>query len=134
MMAKLHNKKGFTFIEVIITIFLLSIVLLGLANINVMSIKYRSLSKTITTATTLAQEKMEELKNTTYSSLSGANGTDYATIDSVVQTTQAGSFFKRSWTVTAGSGYMEVSVSITWTWLKANDHTLTFNTRIAKTG
>lgn len=133
MMIRYRDNKGFTFVELLIAIFLLVFIMISISNLTITSTKTRTLSKTITTATTLAQDKLEELKNTPYSSLAGAGGTDYATGESALQTTQDGSFYTRTWTVTSGQRYMEIGVSVTWTWQTANDHSVTLNTRIAKT-
>src|SRR4030042_429082 len=59
----LKNGKGFTLIEIMISILLLVIALVGLASVTVSVIKGNDLSRMVTTATTLAKDKMEELKN-----------------------------------------------------------------------
>ncbi len=59
-----HNNKGFTLVEILVAISILGIALLGLVSVTVMVIKSNSFSKTMTTATTLADDKMEELKKT----------------------------------------------------------------------
>ena len=55
--------KGFTLIEVMIAIVILTIGLLALVSVTVMVIKGNSLNRGITTATTLAKANMETLKN-----------------------------------------------------------------------
>jgi type IV pilus assembly protein PilV len=91
--SRLRKKQGFTLIEIMIAIFLLVVAMLGVISVTVMVIKGNSFSKTMTTATTLAADKMEELKNTAYASL--ADGTD----------TQE-SIFTRTWAVTDGPPYI----------------------------
>jgi len=51
--------------------FVLTIALLGLASVTTMVIKGNSFSKTMTTGTALAKDKMEQLKRTGYLSDSG---------------------------------------------------------------
>src|SRR3990172_2270351 len=85
-MSGLRNNKGFTLVEIMIAMFILVVALLGLISVTVMVIKGNSFSKTMTTATTLAKDKMEQLKNTSFASLAG--GTDYAELDSTVHATQ----------------------------------------------
>src|SRR3989339_886074 len=85
---------GFTSIEVIIAIMLLGVALLGLASVTVSVIRGNDFSKMVTTATTQARDKMEELKNTGatqngYDNLL-AGGSD--TVDAV---------YTRQWTVGA---------------------------------
>src|SRR3990172_6953935 len=89
-MSGLRNNKGFTLVEIMIAVFILVVALLGLISVTVMVIKGNSFSKTMTTATTLAAGKMEQLKNTGYASLAG--GTD--TVESI---------YTRTWTVTNDS-------------------------------
>jgi type IV pilus assembly protein PilV len=58
----LKNEPGFTLIEVLIAIVILSIGLLGMASLSVSIIKGNRLSNDLTTATTLAQQKMEDIR------------------------------------------------------------------------
>lgn len=73
MISKIENSRGFTLIEIMIAIFILVVALLGLISVTVMVIKSNSMSKTMTTATTLAADKMEQLKRTGYDSSSGTD-------------------------------------------------------------
>ena len=63
------NNKGFTLIEVLIAIVILSIGLLGMASLTVGIIKGNKFSNNLTTATTLGQDKMEDMRRTGYSSV-----------------------------------------------------------------
>ena len=102
----LHNNKGFTLVEIMIAISILAIALLGLASVTVVIIKSNTFSKTMTTATTLANDKMEQLKKTSYAGL--ASGTD--TLESI---------YTRTWTVTQNSpatGMNTVVVTVQWNW------------------
>ena len=104
--SRLRKNQGFTLIEIMIAIFLLVVAMLGVISVTVMVIKGNSFSKTMTTATTLAADKMEELKNTAYASL--ADGTD----------TQE-TLYTRTWDVTADSpatGMSTLVVTVAWTW------------------
>lgn len=62
----LRCPKGFTLLEVLIAIVILSLSLLGLSAMTLSTIRGLALSEEMTTATNLAQEKMEEIKSTIY--------------------------------------------------------------------
>ena len=56
-----RSEKGFTLIEVLVAIVILSVGLLGMASLSVTIIKGNRLSNALTTATTLAQQRMEDI-------------------------------------------------------------------------
>ena len=61
------GSQGFTLMEVLIAIVILSVGLLGMASLTVGIIKGNAFSKNASTATTLAQDKMEEISEKDYS-------------------------------------------------------------------
>ncbi|MBW2741402.1 MAG: prepilin-type N-terminal cleavage/methylation domain-containing protein, partial [Deltaproteobacteria bacterium] len=63
---RLRSGDGFTLIEVLIAMVILSIGLLGTAALITGIIRGNQVSNRITTATVLAQDKMEEIKNMQY--------------------------------------------------------------------
>ncbi|MBW2737749.1 MAG: prepilin-type N-terminal cleavage/methylation domain-containing protein [Deltaproteobacteria bacterium] len=66
-MRKLHdNNSGFTLIEVLVAMVILSVGLLGTAALITGIINGNKVSNRITTATVLAQDKMEEIKSVSY--------------------------------------------------------------------
>lgn len=125
---------GFTLIEVMIALFILVVALLGLISTTVIVVKANSFSKTMTTATTLAKDRLEQLKNASYTALAG--GTDYATANSTVQTSpSASSMFTRTWTVTAdgtpATGMKTIQVTVQWNWQNAS-HNVDLRTIVAE--
>ena len=101
-------------IENIIAIFILVVALLGLLSTTVIVVKANSFGRTMTTATTLAQDKMESLKNTGYADL--VSGAD------MIQ-----SLYARTWTVTADSpaaNMKTIVVSVGWS-LQGGPHDVT---------
>lgn len=64
-MKKLRVENGFTLIEVMVSIVILAIGLLGLAPMMAISITGNAFANEATEATVLAQDKIEELKNKT---------------------------------------------------------------------
>jgi len=59
---KKAGDNGFTLIEVLVAITILSIGLLGMATLSVNIIKGNRISNDLTAATTLAQQKMEDIR------------------------------------------------------------------------
>ena len=72
--SKRDGQDGFTLIEVLIAIVILSVGLLGMASLTVGIIKGNKFSNDLSTATTLAQDKMEFIRSTA--------STDYASVAS----------------------------------------------------
>jgi type IV pilus assembly protein PilV len=101
------KNKGFTLIEVLIAVFLLSAAFLSAAALTTTVVKGNASSQTLTTATTLAKDKIEELKADAYTSLSG--GTDAWNAEG----TTGGTYYTRTWTVT-GTDPKTITVIVTW--------------------
>ena len=68
------QQDGFTLIEVLVSISLLTIALLGLCGATVMAMKGNSLSQMSTKATIMAKDKIEGLKNLNYNTDYGWGG------------------------------------------------------------
>lgn len=109
----MSDQKGFTLIEVLIAGFLLVVALVGAASVTTSVIKSNFSSQTLTTATTLAKDKMEELKATAYTALPAGTVTDYSRGDGTVQASSAGSYYTRSWTA-PGTDTKTITVTVTW--------------------
>ncbi len=101
------NNSGFTLIEVMIAMVILTIGLLGTAALITEIIRGNQISNRVTTATTLAQDKMEEIKGSGYDS--AADETDnYNTIDDYP-------LYKRDVVVVPlGTGMKEITVIVYW--------------------
>lgn len=107
-MSRLRDKKGFTLLEVMITMVIFAIGLLGLASMQVMAIKGNSFGQQMTAASTLAQNQLEEMRQNT-----GAltNGNDTVT-------DQNGTIYARTWTVTPNTpqtSMTTVLLTVQWT-------------------
>jgi type II secretory pathway pseudopilin PulG len=106
------GEGGFTLIEIMIAMFILVTALVGIISTTVIVIQSNTLSKTMTTATTLADERMEILKNTRYDLVlnSLSSGSDTVVSDST---------YTRTWTImndTPAAGMQTIAVGVAWTW------------------
>jgi prepilin-type N-terminal cleavage/methylation domain-containing protein len=100
MLKKYNNKDGFTMIEVMAGMILLSVGLLMLMPLMTVSIRGNDFARGSTESSMLIREKIEDLKN----AANPVSGTD--TTDTSI----------RSWTVTdAGSGLRRIQVQLSWT-------------------
>jgi type IV pilus assembly protein PilV len=120
-----RNQKGFTLLEFLIAVMILSIGLLGMATLTGAMINFNTVAYNSTKAVTLAEEKMEGLRNRNYQSLSGDLGTSPEDSDS-----DSESIFTRTWTLTADTpddNMITIEVEVTWDWkgTAANPITLT---------
>jgi Tfp pilus assembly protein PilV len=124
------DNRGFTLIEITVAVFLLVMALLGLISTTAIVMKSNSLSPTMTTATTLVRDKIEELRNTGFGSIIAGGPETQETI------------YSRTWTVACkdqnynntacGSAVMKaIAVTVTWPW-QGQNHTITLETIVAK--
>lgn len=106
------RKNGFTVIEVLITLLVFSIAVIGITNMRAISINGSFFNKDATVASSYAQKKLEELKATPYNSItSGSTQQDNMTI--------AWTVVPNSTTVNDDSSsvaynYKDIKVTVTW--------------------
>ncbi len=101
-----RDQKGFTLLEFLIAVMILSVAMLGMATLTGAMINFNKEAFDNTKAVALAQGKLEQLKNIPYGSLTG--GTD---------TTQTP--YTRTWTIdddTPGTDMKTLTVTVTWSW------------------
>jgi type IV pilus modification protein PilV len=112
MMENIHNtENGFTLLEVLFALAIFSIGLLAVNAMTTMTIKSNYMSKNLTTAVHLAQNKLDELKAGTYASVVKSTETG---LDS--QEVAGAGIFDRSVTVTTSTNpdYKTVEVTLSW--------------------
>ena len=120
-----NNDNGFTLIEVLIAIVILSVGLLGMASLTVGIINGNRFSNDLTTATTLAQDKMEDIRRAGY-----ANA-----VSETKATHPSNSDYKREVTATDDSpatGMKTVSVKVYWGGASKEDHNVELKTILAQ--
>jgi len=124
------NQSGFTLLEVLIAISILTVGLLGVAQMQIMGIRGNYFSGNTTTALTLAEEKMEDLLGKSYSHDdlkddepgNNANLTSITTIDheelNIDETGQTGGgIYHRIWNVADNTPITDtktVTLIVTW--------------------
>lgn len=99
------RQRGFSIIEIIIAILLVAVAIIGLATMTSTNTQTSDFSKTMTSATTLARDKIEELKGKSYAGLTG--GADTSGI------------YARSWSLEYAPSphdYKIITVTVNWTW------------------
>jgi len=116
---KPHGERGFTLIEVLIALTILTIGLLAVATMQISAIHGNKMGNDISRAIFLAQDKLEELKSSediTDTISVPANGSDETGI------------FNRSWGLgPSGTNSRSVTVTVSWT-TRGNNHSVTLNT------
>ena len=118
---------GFTLLEVMIALLILSIGLLGLAGLQIASTKSNSFSNQMTIGITLGQDGLEILRNLEYddTQLNAGNHTDS---DNPLR--RLGDMgFNRSWTVSEDAANQLKTITVTVQWPDPdNTHSVQFTT------
>jgi type IV pilus assembly protein PilV len=124
------NQNGFTLLEVIIALSILSIGLLSLLGLQVAVVRGNTGSRNLTSAVMLTEAKNEELKENGFGN--NTNGTE----TNIDETGQAGGIFTRSWTITSnyqGSANME-QTTVTTIWSdQVRSHSISIDTVLSDT-
>jgi type IV pilus assembly protein PilV len=99
---------GFTLIEVMIALVIMSIGLTALAAVQISAIRGNDFSKRMTTAVSIAEARMEQIKNGSYASIIP---------ESAIQVTQSNMNFTRQVAVTNNSPLANtktINVTVSW--------------------
>lgn len=125
-MAFASQKDGFTLMEVLVAMLLLTIGLLGVANLTVGIIKGNSYSKNVTTATIVAQQQIDQAQRVGYTNVNSLAGSTTVSM--------GGTSFTRATTVTNSSPLGEanmktVSVAVSW---NPGNNSVSLNTIISQ--
>ncbi len=112
-MKNLRNKKGFTLLEILVAITMLAVALLGMAGLTAAVMQGNTLSNRLTVASTLAQDRLEDLTKLGYGNTAVADTTvteDYNSIPNFP-------FYKRVTTTDVdnpAAGMKTVTVAVFW--------------------
>jgi type IV pilus assembly protein PilV len=106
--SSMSIEEGFTLIEIMIALVVMSIGLTALAAVQISAIRGNAFSKRMTTAVSIADEKIEQIKSIPYANILS---------ESSIQITQSNMNFTRQVTVTNNSplpNSRKVEVVVTW--------------------
>jgi type IV pilus assembly protein PilV len=105
MRIRLKNQKGFTLLEVMISVIILSVALLALAGLQILSIRGNAFGGTMTEAITLARDKIEDLKRDDWDNVVAGSDTPPVA---------RGINYTRNWAVQVAGQTKEVTVTVSW--------------------
>jgi len=124
-LARFKRSKGFSMIEVLVALVILSIALLALAGLMVTTTKNNSFGNHMTEAATFAQDKLEELRVTEWVDIAGNADT----------TVSSGITYNRTWTVVptpAIPNDIMKEITITVTWNDGLDHSISLFSAVTR--
>jgi type IV pilus assembly protein PilV len=115
---------GFTLVESMLTLAIMSMSLLALAGLQITALRGNALARRITTAVSIAEQRIEQLKNTSYANIQAEVAT---------QVSASNLHFTRQVTVTNGPLPNTKSVNVLISWQdQSKTHTLPMATIIGQ--
>jgi type IV pilus assembly protein PilV len=114
-------KKGFTLTEVLVGLVLLAVGILAIAAMQITSIKGGYFSSHLTQATVSAQDKLEVLKNLSYSDSDLSSGLHNEGI-------LAGTIFSRQHHIVEDAGNSMKTITVTVQWTDRGNHSVSLST------
>ena len=106
-MKYLTKSDGFTLIEILVALIILSVSLLALAGLMVTTTKNNSFGGHMTEAATFAQDKLEELRAIRWENISEGGSTDQ-------KGGSTGINYTRNWNVATSGVLKTITISINW--------------------
>jgi type IV pilus assembly protein PilV len=118
-------EEGFTLIEIMIALVVMSIGLTALAAVQISAIRGNAFSKRMTTAVSIADEKLEQIKSSPYANILS---------ESPIQITQSSMEFTRQVTVTDNSPLTNTkTINVTVNWSEGSkSHSVPFTTIVSR--
>ena len=116
--------KGFTLIEVLIGLVILSVGLLAIAGLQITSVQGNFFSKNLNQATYAAQDRLESLGNSPFNSSQlqpGSHDDGKATLSGIV--------FNRTYTVGVNGNIKTITYTVKWN--DGSDRTISFSTFVS---
>jgi type IV pilus assembly protein PilV len=118
-------EEGFTLIEIMIALVIMSIGLTALASVQISAIRGNAFSKRMTTAVSIADEKLEQIKSNPYANILS---------ELSIQITQSNMKFTRQVTVTDNSPLTNTkTINVTVNWSEGSkSHSVPFTTIVSR--
>ena len=107
MVNPLLKPKGFTLLEVLVALIILSFALLALAGLMVTTTKNNAVGNYVTEAATFAQDKLEELRALKWENLIDGNNTDQ-------RGGSTGINYTRNWNVKTTGSIKTITINVDW--------------------
>ncbi len=130
-----YKQNGFTLVEVLVATVVLTMAFLGTLGLLVSNINNNRLASQMTEATTLAQDRIERIKNTAFANVTAASFPAEANID---ENGAGGGIYSRTTTITnhvppTGSQvrWKQATVTVTWT-RDGTNHNVTLRTTLSE--
>ena len=120
MIDRVRGKKGFSFIEVLVAMVLLAVGILAIAGMQVASVRGNFSSSNISQAVSLAQDRLEILKNLNIGDAAINIGLHNEAVPSTI--------FSQEWNVSAIPGTTAKSITMTVRWRDPSNHSISFST------
>jgi type IV pilus assembly protein PilV len=102
-----HGSKGFTLVEILVALVILSVSLLALAGLMVTTTRNNASGGHVTEAATLAQDKLEELRVTQWDRI--VTGQDAAP-----KVGSTGVSYTRNWSVEDNANIKTITITVNW--------------------
>jgi len=131
----LADDSGFSFIDLMLALVVLTIGVLALADLQIISAKANTSSKGLTTASSLAETQLEAIKNTTYANICVGASPCLMPTSTTTVTGGDGKTYTQTVAVTPNSPLTNtttVTVTVTWQDSQNKTHTIPMATVIAQ--
>jgi prepilin-type N-terminal cleavage/methylation domain-containing protein len=100
-------QAGFTMIEVMVALLLTAVAVMGLLGVFIAVLRASSYSRHASEAAVLAQDKLEQLRLQSAATATGTN-------TGINERGVTPGVFTRTWTMTAGTTYSDIVVTVIW--------------------
>lgn len=127
-MHRLRNPRGFTLLEILVALVILTLGLLGVAGLMAGIMQGNSFSNKVTTATTLAQDKLEDIRKLGFR---GTPATD-TTVTENYNSIAGYRFYKRVTSIDVGNPSANMKLATVTVFWDSDAHRVTATTYLGQ--